>query len=596
MADLEDIEDAFHGDIFDETSDVFNPKNIEEVDNDEEDLAEEEEEEEEEEEDEEEAEDEEAEEDEQDMAGQLAAYGYGITKDPAEADVWLLNSCTVKNPSESHFVNTITKGQDAGKKIVLAGCVPQAAPKHKELQDISIIGVQQIDRVVEVVEETIKGHTVRFMDEKKKEGEAGKEGARKRGKSKKKLGGAALSLPKIRKNKYVEILPISTGCLNQCTYCKTKHARGDLGSYPKEEIAERVKTVLGEGVREIWMSSEDTGAYGRDINTSLPDMLRGVVDTLLPGTMLRVGMTNPPYMLEHIEEVAEILNHPRVYSFLHIPVQAASDHVLEDMKRKYTLQDFEVLVDYLLEHVPGITIATDIICGFPTETASDFEETLRLIEKYKFPIVNISQFYPRPGTPAAKMKRVPTDEVKRRSRELTKLFMSYRTFDHRVGETHQVIATELAHDKKHIVAHNKSYEQVLVPLDDRLMGKTFSVKITKAEKYCIHGEVIEESLLSAPVLPDPITPSLSPKKRRVLTKKEKEKEKEERGIVEEESGEGSGEPEKQLSFIRCLSSDVKNDEDVKEKYSEIAPSSFMLVMAMMVAFFGIAYFFTLNNN
>lgn len=185
------------------------------------------------------------------------------------------------------------------------------------------------------------------------------------------------------------------------------------------------------------MTSEDTGAYGRDIGTNIAELLNQIVTILPDGVMLRVGMTNPPYILEHLDAICEILNHPRVYSFLHLPVQAASNNVLENMKREYSLEDFMHVCDTLIAKVPGITIATDIICGFPGETEEDFEQTLQLINRYKFPIVNISQFYPRPGTPAAQMKRVPTDIVKERSRKLTRLFESYTAYDHLNGLKNQ---------------------------------------------------------------------------------------------------------------------------------------------------------------
>ena len=106
-----------------------------------------------------------------------------------------------------------------------------------------------------------------------------------------------------------------------------------------------------------------------------------------------------------MDAICEILNHPRVYSFLHIPVQAANNVVLENMKREYSVEDFEHVCDTLKAKVPNMIIATDVICGFPGETEEEFDETLKLVEKYKFPVLNISQFYPRPGTPAAKMKR-----------------------------------------------------------------------------------------------------------------------------------------------------------------------------------------------
>ncbi|GCB72971.1 hypothetical protein scyTo_0002278 [Scyliorhinus torazame] len=138
-------------------------------------------------------------------------------------------------------------------------------------------------------------------------------------------------------------------CLNACTYCKTKHARGDLASYSVAELVDRAIQSFQEGVCEIWLTSEDTGAYGRDIGTDLPTLLWKLVEVIPEGAMLRLGMTNPPYILEHLEEMAKILLHPRVYSFLHVPVQTGSDSVLMDMKREYCIADFKRVADFLKE-------------------------------------------------------------------------------------------------------------------------------------------------------------------------------------------------------------------------------------------------------
>jgi threonylcarbamoyladenosine tRNA methylthiotransferase CDKAL1 len=185
---------------------------------------------------------------------------------------------------------------------------------------------------------------------------------------------------------------------------------------------------------EIWLTSEDTGAYGRDIGTNLPDLLKRVIAIMPNTTMLRLGMTNPPYILEHLDAMADILNHPRVYSFLHVPVQSGSNQVLDKMNREYLIEEFMEVCDFMLEKcTDGITLATDIICGFPTETNEHFDETLALVAKYRFPVINISQFYPRPGTVAAKWKKVPTQDVKKRSNDVTKLFETYSTNDHYIG-------------------------------------------------------------------------------------------------------------------------------------------------------------------
>lgn len=405
------------------------------------------------------------------MAGQLSAYGYTISENPEHADVWLINTCTVKSPSQSAMETLIHKGRAAKKPLVVAGCVPQGSKDLKELDGISLIGVQQIDHIVEVVEETLKGHEVRLL---------------------KRSTLPALNLPKIRKNKFVEILPINVGCLGACTYCKTKHARGHLGSYTLAALVDRVKTVIAEGVKEIWLSSEDTGAYGRDIGVSLPILLKALVAELPPdrNTMLRIGMTNPPYILEHLEEIANIMLHPCVYSFLHVPVQSGSDSVLNAMKREYTISEFRLVVDTLMRLVPDMQIATDVICGFPGETKEDFEATIDLIKEYKFPHVHISQFYPRPGTPAARMKKVPTSEVKKRSRELTNIFESFTPYVGMEGRIERVWITDSAADGIHLVGHTKSYVQVLIMAPDSMLGTSVEVKITSVGRWSVFGDIV----------------------------------------------------------------------------------------------------------
>ncbi|XP_060046784.1 threonylcarbamoyladenosine tRNA methylthiotransferase [Erinaceus europaeus] len=448
------------------------------------------------------------------MAGQLAAFGYQITENASDADLWLLNSCTVKNPAEDHFRNSINVVEydqilEIVETLFMIFIIARQAFDmveyfllfelpfiltliifYQKSYKVFIKPVQQIDRVVEVVEETIKGHSVRLLGQKKDNG--------------KRLGGARLDLPKIRKNPLIEIISINTGCLNACTYCKTKHARGNLASYPIEELVDRAKQSFQEGVCEIWLTSEDTGAYGRDIGTSLPTLLWKLVEVIPEGAMLRLGMTNPPYILEHLEEMAKILNHPRVYAFLHIPVQSASDTVLMEMKREYCVADFKRVVDFLKEKVPGITIATDIICGFPGETDRDFQETVKLVEEYKFPSLFINQFYPRPGTPAAKMEQVPAQVKKQRTKDLSRVFHSYNPYGHKIGERQQVLVTEESFDSKFYVAHNRFYEQVLVPKNPPFMGKMVEVDIYESGKHFMKGRPVSETKIYSPSISRPL--------------------------------------------------------------------------------------------
>ncbi len=203
------------------------------------------------------------------MMGLLSEYGYKFVEDFNDSDVCVINSCTVKNPSQEAFVNYVQRAKQTGKKVVVAGCVPQGDRNVKGLENVSMIGVTQIDRIVEVVEETLKGNQVKLL-------------------AKKEL--PSLDLPKIRRNELIEIVPINTGCLGSCTYCKTKHARGKLGSYTNEAIVNSCLKATKEGVKEIWLTSEDTGAYGRDINTDLPELMMEIIRKIPEETMIRIGI------------------------------------------------------------------------------------------------------------------------------------------------------------------------------------------------------------------------------------------------------------------------------------------------------------------
>ncbi|VDM32183.1 unnamed protein product [Hydatigera taeniaeformis] len=468
------------------------------------------------------------------MAGLLASYGYKVTlcgscdncasglgkndeEAKAAADLWLLNSCTVKGPAEDHFRNAIFAARAAGKRVVVAGCVPQGSPNSAYLKNVSVVGVQQIDRVVEVVEQTLLGNVVRFME--KRTATAARDKVEDSTIQQRQLRSDAvpLSLPKIRRNPFIEILAISTGCLNACTYCKTKHARGVLASYPVEDLVQRAQEVFNEGVKEIWLTAEDLGAYGRDLSRSkhpltttpkqvasrwpdhltLADLLFALVPVIPPGCMLRLGMTNPPYILDQLAEVAAVLRHPRVYAFLHIPVQSGSNDVLHSMRREYTIEEFRKVVDFLVTAVHSVdgdkmTVATDVICGFPTETEPDFQATLRLIEHYKFPVLFINQFFARPGTPAATMTRTATTAmVKERTRKLHDLFRTYRPFADRVGRRYRVLITETSTDGKYWVGHTKAYEQILLPKEPDLQGHMVLVEVTECSKFYMRGTIVD---------------------------------------------------------------------------------------------------------
>jgi threonylcarbamoyladenosine tRNA methylthiotransferase CDKAL1 len=233
--------------------------------------------------------------------------------------------------------------------------------------------------------------------------------------------------------------------------------------------------------------------------------------------------------------MADILNHPRVYAFLHIPVQCGSNSVLDKMNREYTKEEFDEVCGFLAKHVAHVNLATDIICGFPTETKKDHEETLALIEQWKFPALNISQFYPRPGTVAAKWKLVPTKVVKERSKEVTNLFNSYSTYSYFMEDPEykeQLVWVSGMEEKNQdqLMGHTKNYSKVVMksfkegvnPKD--LIGKVVKVKIVDAQKWHIEGQIIDYSPEMPKVDPEYFTKIDAQRKAERELKKQQRKE------------------------------------------------------------------------
>ena len=177
--------------------------------------------------------------DSENMAGLLNKSGrYELVGSAKEADVVIINSCAVKNNAETKFWRDI---RNVKKAKILAGCVPQASQDKSKFKGYSVIGTNQITNVVEVADECIAGNTVQLL---------------------KKETHHRLNIPKVRKNPVIEILPINEGCLGSCNFCVTKFARGHLHSYPPEDIVRQARDALSDGVKEFWLTSQDTACYG----------------------------------------------------------------------------------------------------------------------------------------------------------------------------------------------------------------------------------------------------------------------------------------------------------------------------------------------
>jgi len=406
------------------------------------------------------------------MLGQLMVKGYQLSNAAAKADVILINTCGVKKPTEDRVIERIRRLSLLNKPLVICGCLPRinfealqrAAPNFAAMLD-----PRSTDRIVKAVESAIKGerNNIFFSD----------------------TPPSKMRLPKTRFNRIIEIISISEGCLGDCAYCCVRFARGKLHSYPQDEIIRRIEDAVSEGVREVWLTSQDSGAYGMDINANLARLLKRC--SLIPGKfMIRVGMMNPNHTLTILHELIDIFRNKKIFNFLHLPVQSGDDEVLRRMNRRYTVEEFKKIVEEFRKEIPDLTLSTDIICGFPSEDPEAFENTISLIKEVKPDIVNISRFFPRPNTPAEKMRQLNVKVIKSRSRRLSGIVRKISLERNRewIGWEGEILVDEKGKGLSWI-GRNIAYKPIVIKSRENLMGRFLRVKVTKAFPTYLEAEV-----------------------------------------------------------------------------------------------------------
>lgn len=196
-----------------------------------------------------------------------------------------------------------------------------------------------------------------------------------------------------------------------------------------------------------------------------------------------------------IEEMSDVYKEDKVFKFLHLPVQAGNNEVLKDMRRSNTIEEFKEMVRKFRAEIPDLTVSTDIIAGFPTETEERFNDTLQLIKEMRFDIINVSRFVPREGTTAAALSPLPGGIVKERSRKVTELFHKIAEENNKrwLGWKGEIVIDEKGkHDTW--VGRNYTYKPVVVKGSFKL-GDTIMVKIASTAVHDLRGEVIEPVLV-----------------------------------------------------------------------------------------------------
>jgi threonylcarbamoyladenosine tRNA methylthiotransferase CDKAL1 len=412
------------------------------------------------------------------LAGCLVEAGFRLASSESDANVLIYNTCAVKGPTENRIIDAL-KRAPKDKKIVVAGCLPKISFERllREVRFDGVVGPAVGKGIVDVVERVVAGEKV--VDLAAVDGKP------------------LLSLPRVVSNPVVSVVPINYGCLGSCAYCCVVFARGHLRSYSIKEVVERVQGDFAAGAKEFWVTSQDTACYGRDLGTNLAALLLAL-GGLAGDFRVRVGMMTPNMVIDMQNSLIGAFANEKIFKFLHLPVQSGDDTVLVGMRRFYTAAEFREILDAFRAKFPDLTLATDVIVGFPGETAEAFENTLKLLREVKPDVVNVSKFFARPKTAAAQMQDglVEHKEIKRRSTvaaELAKRLSAERNLRW-VGWVGEVLVDERGKMAGSWVGRNFAYKPIAVKSHSNLLGKTVRVKVVEACGTYLKGTLLKTSV------------------------------------------------------------------------------------------------------
>lgn len=419
------------------------------------------------------------------LEGILTEMGYERTDVEKEADFIIYNTCCVRENAELKVYGKLgwlkhykeTKNPDA--IIALCGCMMQQETVLQTLRqkyrhvDI-VFGTFNLYKLPELVATRMESdRTVYDIWQEQKE--------------------VVEELPIIRHFPFKASVNIMFGCNNFCSYCIVPYVRGRERSRTPEDIVAEVRKLAADGVKEVMLLGQNVNSYGKNLETpvSFAELLRMVNE--VEGIERIRFMTSHPKDLsdELIKAMAEC---DKVCKYLHLPVQSGSNEILRRMNRRYTKESYMEIVRKAREAMPGITLSTDIIVGFPGETEEDFQETLDVIKQSRYSTAFTFIYSKRTGTPAATMdNQVPEDVVKDRFDRMLQLLnpIVHEVHEEQVGKVMTVFAEEISKQDSNILT-GRADNNMLVhfPGTEDMIGQMIPVKIIDNKTFYLIGERI----------------------------------------------------------------------------------------------------------
>ena len=402
---------------------------------------------------------------------------YSLTDNLAEADLILVNTCSVREKPVSKLFSEIGKynlQKKEGAKIGVCGCTASHLGKEifRRAPYVSfVIGARNVSKISTAV------NTEKFLSVDTDYDES------------------TYAFGEYRNSLYKAYVNISIGCDKKCTYCIVPHTRGEEISIPPELIIQEARKAALSGAKEIFLLGQNVNNYGRrfsgkvDYNFDFSDLLNAISEI---DEVERIRFTSPHPLHMDDKFLETFANNPKVCKSMHMPLQSGSTHILEQMKRGYTKEWFLNRALKLRAMVPDVSISTDIIVAFPGESEADFEDSLDVMRQVKFEQVFAFKYSPRPLTKAAEFTNQVDPEVA--SERLERLQVIQDTILDEISETRRdkvyAVYIDELRNSGFLAGRTDNNALVQIQGDENLLGQTVNIKITNPKRLSLYGEIV----------------------------------------------------------------------------------------------------------
>ena len=410
------------------------------------------------------------------MIQRFKEHGYDIVEFDDKADIYIINTCTVTNMSDRKSRQFLrqAKKNNPDSVVVAVGCYVQVSKDELEqIPEIDLcLGTNDKTQIVEYVE--------KYIDEKNKKEEldnilydANFEDF-----------GSVTYTEKTR-----AVIKVQDGCDRFCSYCIIPFARGKVRSRKPESVIQEIKEIAKSGIKEVVVTGIHVASYGRDFKEDyrLIDLLEEInkIDGI---ERIRLGSIEPLLITEDFMD--RLIKLEKVCHHFHLSLQSGCTETLKRMNRRYTAEEFEVIVERLRKYYQDVILTTDIIVGFPKESEEEFECTYEYLKKINFYKMHVFKYSPRKGTKASEMpEQIPGDIKEIRSKRLLELSDNNETrfLDSYIGKTVEVLFEE-CDEQGYYKGHTANYIMVKVKSEEDLSNKIVNVVVRKRDELCLIAE------------------------------------------------------------------------------------------------------------